>query len=98
RSKRDWSSDVCSSDLYIDLLDFLGYNGVEEPPMLYAPTEKDDGQMVARRKIVRERIGRNGMIAIAKIDGTVFREGGALPYGADKIGRASCRERVWRGE
>ena len=67
---------------YVDLLDFFGYNGIEEPPMLYAPTEKDDGFALERRKTIRDHVQRNGMLAVAKIDGTVFRDG-ALPYGAD---------------
>ena len=67
---------------YIDLLDFFGYNGIEEPPMLYNPKENADPVAVARRKVVRERIERNGMIAVAKIDGTLFANG-PVPYGSD---------------
>ncbi|HVT29385.1 MAG TPA: hypothetical protein VHE81_15325 [Lacipirellulaceae bacterium] len=69
---------------YIDMLDFFGYNGIEEPPNLYAPAENDDSTAVARRRIVREHVERNGMISIAKIDGTLAGGGsGAVPYGAD---------------
>ncbi len=69
---------------YIDMLDFFGYNGIEEPPNLYAPDQNGDPAAIARRKIVREHVERNGMISIVKIDGTLASGGsGGVPYGAD---------------
>lgn len=72
---------------YADLLDFLGYNGIEEPPAFYAP-ESADAQSPARRKILRDHVVANGMISIAKIDGTLFDQNErAIPYGNDTKAR-----------
>src|SRR5699024_11938469 len=84
RSKRDWSSDVCSSDL------------VEVPPELrrqLAEIEKDGGSVVAL-------LGESKLLAYITMADTVrksakrtvnrLKAAGITPV---KIGRASCRER-----
>ena len=67
---------------YADLMDFCGYNGFEEPPAFYQP-DQTDAATIARRKTLREHLDMNGMIGVAKIDGTLSDEHGAVPYGAD---------------
>jgi hypothetical protein len=67
---------------YADLMDFFGYNGIEEPPVFYQPDPNED-VATARRKTLREHLDANGMIGVAKIDGTLMNDSGAVPYGAD---------------
>src|SRR5207249_7220079 len=83
RSKRDWSSDVCSSDLDKTqrywFVTFAGY----AINMLAVPALALAGQWpLAAGLVVAERTGR----AIRK------------PVVEAKIGRASCRERVGSAE
>jgi hypothetical protein len=59
---------------YVDMLDFFGYNGIEEPPTFYVPTDQS-AEMTQRRQAVREHLLRNGQIGVAKIDGTVLGAG-----------------------
>src|SRR2546430_13521576 len=75
----DWSSDVCSSDLYTSSLVALAHE------MLRA------GRVDLRMKVVvtsAEPLGEDQRAAIEAAFGCPVRE----TYG--KIGRASCRERV----
>src|SRR5205823_6614122 len=67
---------------YADLMDFFGYNGIEEPPVFYQPEQNED-IAIARRKRLREHLDANAMIGVAKIDGTLMNDSGAVPYGAD---------------
>src|SRR5699024_11504080 len=84
-SKRDWSSDVCSSDLLPELLERLGVKHVEklycEPTGNFAhnpePLEKNLGDIMNLMK------GGKADVAFV-VDPDV------------EIGRASCRERVER--
>src|SRR5207249_7584039 len=87
RSKRDWSSDVCSSDLY--------HLQVSQPG--FAPAAQD----VSVRSAVTVPI--KVTLSVAGISETVQVEAGGqdilenVPYAhadVNKIGRASCRERV----
>src|SRR5699024_11581753 len=86
RSKRDWSSDVCSSDLG------LGLDALEEP--LAEDAAAADGHETAGllpahplwvEAVVEdhpETVGHVGRHFVQQNQG--------------EIGRASCRERVWR--
>jgi hypothetical protein len=59
---------------YTDMLDFFGYNGIEEPPTFYDPKDQSEA-MLARRKALREHLLHNGQVGIAKIDGTLLGPG-----------------------
>src|SRR5690606_41135792 len=82
RFSRDWSSDVCSSDL--DLA--IGDAEVECPFWL------DDLAEGRRRRLHVQRDG--GQWRLTLDDGDSFAFDPAAP--AEEIGRASCRERVER--
>src|SRR5699024_11836423 len=92
RSKRDWSSDVCSSDL------------VEVPPGdegdvgIYSIGESD----IVRTTVAGYEVGvSNAESMTDEGTGTTYEEGDMRIRAstiADKIGRASCRERVEGGE
>src|SRR5699024_11560609 len=81
RSKRDWSSDVCSSDLKVVLtLVDLGVSTT-----FVDPWDLDAWERAIRpetRAVLVESIANPGA-ELVDLD-------------AIKIGRASCRERVWR--
>src|SRR5207253_7193872 len=87
---RDWSSDVCSSDLAAALLYALR-NG------LYAAASYPVGAL-------SDRYGRRGLLALGYVVGAVVAAGFAAafavpgafaqPAAALEIGRASCRGRV----
>src|SRR5204863_5785004 len=91
-SLRDWSSDVCSSDLKgevrrsINIFRYFAGEGSRLPGML-VPSERDRVHMFA----IRKPIGVIGLI-------TPWNFPSAIPAWklapALKIGRASCRERV----
>src|SRR5206468_8768289 len=90
RSDRDWSSDVCSSDLgeapsasgttpsaRSRVSSVFNVSGGLEPGMDFGP-----------RFRIEQLLGAGGMGKVYKaFDKELSR----------KIGRASCRERVWRG-
>src|SRR5699024_11330553 len=83
RSKRDWSSDVCSSDLK-KLAEAVGHRPVakrlEDRPEQRAGTKirYDNNPFI-------KKIYSGGKAVIAELD----------PPFDGKIGRASCRERGW---
>src|SRR5206468_5599192 len=80
RSDRDWSSDVCSSDLWLG-------RGTERPGHL-PDTERECVLVVVPEgdRVVRSRDRAT--------DGPIGLDGGGRPqYPALEIGRASCRER-----
>src|SRR3546814_16690552 len=89
----DWSSDVCSSDLYVERGDAealrSGEGLPEQPALLRGPrlhchaTERED-----RSGPVGEGAGYRVLPAAGLLCEGVGRE----PH--DEIGRASCRERV----
>src|SRR5699024_11979935 len=88
-SKRDWSSDVCSSDLGagIGLLpDFLA----SSHPSLVPVLDKEFGYPATFWAVVRQESLRNPAVAAVY---QALKEYAA----AGKIGRASCRERVQVG-
>src|SRR5690606_40461557 len=80
RFSRDWSSDVCSSDLAV-------------PAAARRPLEP-----VRRRGL---RLALLVLMTGLGVAGWLYRAGGAdaaaAPDPDAKIGRASCRERVWSG-
>src|SRR5260370_24101402 len=77
RFKCDWSSDVCSSDLYTRMLAVLQKEGHKAPRYLDL-----------RKKISAE------LMQIRFAARQVERLCDSVRYEVDKIGRASCRERV----
>src|SRR5437868_13110164 len=91
RSKRDWSSDVCSSDLREPRLEHAPdlssraryYGRVVSAPDAAALVATEDGG-AWRGEMAPGGAGRGGM-------------GGAEEHAREdgEIGRASCRERVW---
>src|SRR5207249_5273848 len=78
RSKRDWSSDVCSSDL--DLLSALDDPAVAVRFTLVGAVGRAAANGKALRPEQRDRLLARLLSLLAK--------------DADQIGRASCRERV----
>src|SRR5207249_8060138 len=94
RSKRDWSSDVCSSDLFpipqTDRDRFGAVGSEERDLVLEAALLAQHGQDVCFQR-PRELRGRIGLevqrdIACVHMD--------SLATNMNQIGRASCRERV----
>src|SRR3546814_14505216 len=103
----DWSSDVCSSDLrteqfgrHVGEVDRLtvdagreGITAVEFGADEAQPADDDAGAL--NREVIgivaaREAIDRDAGDALQRFGDR------AIGQGADKIGRASCRERVWQ--
>src|SRR5699024_12110197 len=92
RSKRDWSSDVCSSDLQT----------VDSEKRLEQPQQKESGQfrdlrwndaLAAGASAIRNAITEGGPESVAVIGGARLTNEAAYAW-AKQIGRASCRERV----
>src|SRR5699024_11893554 len=82
RSKRDWSSDVCSSDLFPHEDDFIIFSrngGVTDP---------DNLQHYFSRLLRKLGLEHVKFHAIRHTFATR-----AIENGIDEIGRASCRER-----
>src|SRR5690554_7793428 len=86
RCGRDWSSDVCSSDLYQDLMKSLSFNSKAKHAYFQAIHYSTEQEMdTVQRQQLEEYIERNKKI----------REVSPVPEKDIKeIGRASCRERV----
>src|SRR5437660_6218680 len=89
RWPRDWSSDVCSSDLDVQLVWDLDRSARADHTVLERAGHRD--RLERRTGLVAEP---NSLVE----EGAQRRAGGivgirARPVG--KIGRASCRERVW---
>src|SRR5207249_9046931 len=94
RSKRDWSSDVCSSDL--ELLSRLNFDEflihvrasfdmvIIDTPAL---STGEDAAMISVRTGAALAVARNGQTRVASFNDMVQ---GLM----NEIGRASCRERV----
>src|SRR5207249_7676732 len=89
RSKRDWSSDVCSSDLHFRLRDLnlylVGNSGIGIAPVIRG------------HKSAGGCSGQEGPSYLLDGNAQLVR---ALAIHVDnkarvEIGRASCRERVW---
>src|SRR5207253_8667113 len=94
RWPRDWSSDVCSSDLVHDQI--VAGAPVETGPQSHVELLLNPGSFL--------RIGENSTvvldsvelskIAVRIVQGAVLIEAGDIDKQIPKIGRASCRERV----
>src|SRR5207302_3643022 len=88
RFSRDWSSDVCSSDL-----NFVGQEG------LFVRDGKIDDLEIESRAGGRGDVVHRDLLPRTRQAGA-WGIGPADPRGAlvlaNEIGRASCRERVWR--
>src|SRR5207249_7620992 len=80
RSKRDWSSDVCSSDLIESDGDRKGDRGEDE----HERTNR--ARPIRRHPVAREIAGHD-------IEHTCHRRSPGEPKNQNQIGRASCRER-----
>src|SRR5699024_11697627 len=97
RSKRDWSSDVCSSDLGKIELELVPQGNLAERiraagagiGAFFTPTGV--GTQLADGKETRRIDGRDYVLEYPlHADVALIK--------AQKIGRASCRERAWREE
>src|SRR5699024_11644958 len=88
RSKRDWSSDVCSSDLE----PFQDADGVTVGTVVRA-----DGPGGGRLVVVLDaRLPATGLTCrVVLEDGTVRDLAHWMPGYSEEIGRASCRAGVW---
>src|SRR5690606_39464074 len=84
---RDWSSDVCSSDLFQLDLPARGVHHLHVAPI--------GVEQVAKRVEHTGRAERHVGVLTARI---VDLPQVAPDLGEAEIGRASCRERVWRAE
>src|SRR5207302_7464974 len=85
RFSRDWSSDVCSSDLMTAVAEGIGI--VAATPHVnrdYPPDPKAMGYAVGALNVALARME----VALAVLPG------GELAMATAQIGRASCRERV----
>src|SRR5690606_39616321 len=89
RFSRDWSSDVCSSDLCFDAADTPAKN------QLWEKIEIDLGiiNTLSDREI-RDKIERQLAKLLDRRNMNLLDVGGAESKPGVKIGRASCRERV----
>src|SRR5690606_41005316 len=95
RFSRDWSSDVCSSDLDVTALkSHLVFDDATVESQLAIAKDNIDTLNTFGR-IVPIVLGILGVIAL--IAGILLGiRGGSAPAPASaEIGRASCRERVW---
>src|SRR3989440_6087345 len=91
RSDRDWSSDVCSSDLELEHLPQLARGGVVLPEK--TPRARD--APYRRLDLVLERLHAGGRdLADDEVAVTIEHEPRQQVRLAEQIGRASCRERV----
>src|SRR5699024_12138192 len=96
RSKRDWSSDVCSSDLDVDSkIDFRYDDPKVKEDLLHAIQLLNDLNLPINQIEIR-KLYQPSNIA----EDQLFTEEELSDIREErvhfKIGRASCRERVWR--
>src|SRR5690606_40859042 len=93
RFSRDWSSDVCSSDLYFyspirpDLLCLTASYGGFFTLILVCPDRLKEGAVPTTQNNADTPASRTGELRLAS-------EADTLRLGQAQIGRASCRERV----
>src|SRR5206468_8986458 len=94
RSDRDWSSDVCSSDLVGEGFVLGGkrrrgilhhHEAAVEATLLY--------QKGREEATVRRHVHQPGLPPLADV--SKLAQADAQKIGGHKIGRASCRENVW---
>src|SRR5207249_5667253 len=95
RSKRDWSSDVCSSDLLAQPVE-QAVQDLEGPSSslilrLRHAVEAELGDEAMVGQELRHLLGQKGPVGAHD----VAKRLPSRPDALRKIGRASCRERVW---
>src|SRR5699024_12202601 len=90
RSKRDWSSDVCSSDLERSPV----IDGIQVVVRVHADhavrshvQKRAEGKLALDKRGLKNRAGRE----VGRTGAQILVVGGT---GLNQIGRASCRERV----
>src|SRR5699024_12092177 len=98
RSRRDWSSVVCSSDLYMtqDLgTAQLKYDDYEMDQSIYVIGDEQNYHMKVL-KLILQKLGRSYADGIYHLSYGMVE----LPHGKmkSKIGRASCKERKEKSE
>src|SRR5690606_41106506 len=98
RFSRDWSSDVCSSDLDFDVRpteSFLdgGFDGYR---LVYAETPANPGLDICDIAAVAKAVHAAGGLFV--VDNTTMTPFGQRPLDLGEIGRAACRERQTAGE
>src|SRR5207249_6863863 len=96
RSKRDWSSDVCSSDLLAGTNATISVTGSNSTVTV---TGANDTVYVAGSNDQVTVTGANDTVVWAGSNASLslgIQDGGLLAV-SGKIGRASCRERGWVG-
>src|SRR5690606_40438489 len=94
RFSRDWSSDVCSSDLYLSMTDDLmrRFNSGIAERIMNNPSMPED--VALESKMVSRAIES----AQAQVEGVnAEQRKNVLKYDDVKIGRASGREKVCKG-
>src|SRR5690606_41073093 len=91
RFSRDWSSDVCSSDLWAKNAYQTGEEALFERIRIYNEIDIRSNYYIAN--FIRQNAGRrkNTNLRWRDSDLEVLENSGRV---ADEIGRASCRERV----
>src|SRR5699024_11601140 len=94
RSKRDWSSDVCSSDLATaEGTRALFDVGVDVVKVGIGPGSICTTRVVAGVGVPQLTAIYEAATAAREYGKAIIADGG-IKYSGDKIGRASCRERV----
>src|SRR5699024_11900778 len=96
RSKRDWSSDVCSSDL----TDIPPHNLAEIIDGVIMKIDKPSASVDDLMKVIKGPDFPTGGIlqGVQGIKEAYETGKGRVVVRGKKIGRASCRDRVWRRE
>src|SRR5690606_40049251 len=94
RFSRDWSSDVCSSDLLATAM-ALEHEQIPEPA-----ARRDEETISALYKAIDVLSPINKAIILLYLEDLSYEEiaqiTGLSKSNVSEIGRASCRERVWR--
>src|SRR5690606_40680692 len=95
---RDWSSDVCSSDLFcgVDGGKFLTANHIAE--RLEREAVSDVALHVEKLEDGGYRVAGRGVLHLSVIIEKMRREGYEFTVGRPQIGRASCRGGEWASE
>src|SRR5207247_8151871 len=96
RSTRDWSSDVCSSDLSYDTTCWMARQGIEmEPAVSLSAVKVGNTLKWSPGAVIRAK--HEGVGLSAMWFRTAERQGVEIRYdSAVEIGRAACRESVQR--